>query len=476
MKQPFPEVTANVCSPRSPNSLPEPINKETLDLDMPNKVSGASVPAPVPDSLPLAAPTFEKEVHGTVDSERALGGSHRHPSQVPPEDDTQLIPQQSSLISQHKLTIHNSNTGATKHKDLQHVKAQHDQRVGNSSNNRNGVSTRDSNSHNSNALPKQSLQRSLQQPADGKLHQRKNASHPTAKHREQESQQVPESAEIQQQPQTMSLDEKAIISDAQLPQIDDHISNNDRQVAAHPESRPQSRRGNRTIRPFPEDEIRLSSASDSTTLHANHSAKVRKSKTGQQSQASVSAKSSPSPLVDSQQRHNISKSASKYLEFLSSGQDFVDTLNEYEKQKDVIESQKAEIEKLQGCGTEFKSKIKSLEEDKQALAKKIKKFTSLCEKYKTHMNEVVNAQKELLVEAKTIRTETEAVRQDAKEFTGDIQQIRADSQAHLQKHATATKDVVNQLKVTIQEYNDIKNQLVNSELPPTLPVFNTYFA
>jgi len=104
--------------------------------------------------------------------------------------------------------------------------------------------------------------------------------------------------------------------------------------------------------------------------------------------------------------------ASDYQKFLQAGQAFQGQLHAYEKQKMLVESQNAEIMKLNSSNAQHLARLKSLEEQNQSLVQKIKRLSALSKKYHTHINEVVTAQKVLISSGDKIRNETKRLHED----------------------------------------------------------------
>lgn len=159
---------------------------------------------------------------------------------------------------------------------------------------------------------------------------------------------------------------------------------------------------------------------------------------------------------------SMSKPTLNYLKFLESGGTFMADLEKYEIQKDLVEAQKAQIAKLQGCNVESETLIRSLDAEKHSLGNKIKKLTGLCEKYKNHMNDVVSSQRILMQEASKMRAETKAASQEGKELSSEIREILNAQDLEQKKLRGSFSQVKGELKARIDQIRqdqDLHNQL-----------------
>ena len=172
---------------------------------------------------------------------------------------------------------------------------------------------------------------------------------------------------------------------------------NERQASMQPEfrpssslSRPQSRYGHnkQSTKANHRDGSALRQQSESPF---NNGTKISKLKPEQDHKESRKKTHPSAP----QNLRPTSDAAKAYQKFLHYGQVYVDAMENYEEQKSVIESQKEEIEKLNASSAESINKIQTLEKEKGDLLKKIEKCKKLAEKYKDHMNQVTEAQREL---------------------------------------------------------------------------------
>jgi hypothetical protein len=194
-----------------------------------------------------------------------------------------------------------------------------------------------------------------------------------------------------------------------------------------PESRPQSRRSNRGVSISSSESGRVS-----PVLH------IRPAK------INIFNHSSESSLTTHlQQVRHSTRVIEQQLQ------------DEHETQKETIATLKAEIERLQKINksdTEALSRMKALEEENLTLANKTKKFEALCVKYKVHMDDVVQSQKDLKIEASRIRMEEKKLRCEfngAKEVT---KQGVLDVKAQDAKFRAALKDARN---FAIQGHSDL---------------------
>ena len=455
MRQPFPEASDPQLI-RNPSEAEN--TKERLNSRIPKESISALVPEAASESLPLIPLVVRENLHATMDPRTTLDGMYQPPAELL-ANNTTPSPDPRSLISQRNPSNNNLNTSAEGYRELQPMKVQHGSRNGHLHIQHEPAPSGHS-YHNPELLPTQGLHT---QSTDSTAQLRENITQVLPEGDIKENQQSAPDVENRQQAHDYMDDHQAATSDAQHSHVHNRGPSSDLQIASHPEPPAQSRLGNLISRPLKEEEIRLPNISDSTTLPANHSAKIKKSKGKQKDQASSSAHSAISHAAESRLRQDVSKPSQKYREFLSHGEGFFDELDKCEKQAEYIESQKAEIEKLKGSGAEFQSKITFLEEEKRELKEKMKKLKNASIKYHTHMNEVVNAQKILLLEAKYIHNGTEAVRKDAIEFADEIKKMKARPNEIAMRQATAVKDAAKQMKDIVEENKDIKVELVKSK-------------
>ncbi|KAK0110607.1 hypothetical protein ONS96_002210 [Cadophora gregata f. sp. sojae] len=192
---------------------------------------------------------------------------------------------------------------------------------------------------------------------------------------------------------------------------------------AHSVSRPDSRRSNqgRTLRPFPNADRK--SRVLSTNKHDAGSSKVLKLSVTQNSLSIANTKD---------KKHILAS----YKEFLHKGESYQEVFEQYEQQAAFIETQASKIVQMQGDVACSQQKIKALEAEKISLTQNMKKFADMSSKYKTHMNEVVKAQKYLtsqaaqiqkesseILKARTIFDKIKKVVEDAKDLRVSAQQI-----------------------------------------------------
>ena len=178
---------------------------------------------------------------------------------------------------------------------------------------------------------------------------------------------------------------------------DDQNIITERQASMQPEfrpssslSRPQSRYGHnkQNTKANHRDGSALRQQSESPF---NNGTKISKLKPEQDHKESRKKTHPSAP----QNLRPASDAAKAYQKFLHYGQVYVDAMENYEEQKSVIKSQKEEIEKLNASSAESINKIQTLEKEKGDLLKKTEKCKKLAEKYKDHMNQVTEAQREL---------------------------------------------------------------------------------
>jgi hypothetical protein len=482
MKQPFPEtffeVESNISSSRMPNNHPKRANmKSPCILEQSKEILHAPFSDAPSNSPPSAAPMIGEECCSKESLHPVANYSPQHPSHPPQDVAPGLSLLQSCCTSQPNVPSGVSSPPVRDHEVLQRPESYGDQNADPANNHGNVLAY--VHSHGRSDIAQQQIkQPGFQQSTNYTAQGCDNSFH--LEHHEEGCQPDLHITEPQQLPQVLSSGGRAVIVDVQEPQFSYSITNSDRNLSVQLESRPSSsqsrphsRRSNHVksmTRPFPDEEHRLPGASESATLHVNSPAKIRKSKLCQ-NQVNGGLTSNTSIVSEPQRQQNISKPASDYQKFLQSGQAFVAELDKYEKQKDFIQSQKTEIEKLQGSGAEFETKIKSLEGEKESLTKKIKKLTSLCEKYKMHMNDVVNSQKTLMIEATRIRSETKAVEHAAKEISKEVQQAVANRETYQQNFRNSIKEAKN---IAVREEGDLKKVIADRKSVQGLPKFNTY--
>jgi hypothetical protein len=186
-------------------------------------------------------------------------------------------------------------------------------------------------------------------------------------------------------------------------------------------SRPQSRRSNcgkPITRPIPAQDLRPQGILESIAQRPTHSMKVKKHIDA--SNNPIASEASIQPDIPVRERPNTYSTQcffDDYKKFLATGQEYLEVLQGYERQSQLLESQKVEIQKLRDTGDTSIKQIQALESDKVHLTDKLKKFTDLSSKYKKHMNDVVKAQKYLKSQANEIQlTAKEAIKaRDARE-------------------------------------------------------------
>lgn len=165
----------------------------------------------------------------------------------------------------------------------------------------------------------------------------------------------------------------------------------------------------------------LQQASEPGLLQYNNDARVKKSKIINNHRREIHRYSSP----PTQHTRFLSKVAQAQQSLIQHNQEVEDILDDCQRQKEIIQSQQSELEKLKTLEVEKTGKIQALELEKKAQKAKIKKFEQLSSKYKDHMNEVVMSQKQLLRESQRIRK----VETDAKVF----QEAYITREAHIKK-------------------------------------------
>ena len=207
-----------------------------------------------------------------------------------------------------------------------------------------------------------------------------------------------------------------------------------------PPSRPQSALRNTArpmVRPLAAGELVPKGVPEQAILHSKLATKIQKSS----SVPSHTAQRVTSNPENGNQRPNPSP-ASSIKAFRQNFDQIEEVLAQYENQKGLIESQQAvlqskaaalevqrrelesqqtelesrqaEINELKDSTLKSQKQIRRLEEEKMALATKVKKFAEISTKYKAHMNEVVVAQKHLMAESKAIKETSAKIREESK--------------------------------------------------------------
>jgi hypothetical protein len=187
-------------------------------------------------------------------------------------------------------------------------------------------------------------------------------------------------------------------------------------------SRPHSRRSNcgkPITRPITAQDLRPQGVLESIAQRPTHSMEVMKSSDAPNNPIASEASAQPTVFV----RERTQGFFDDYKKFLATGQEYLEVLQDYERQSQLLESQKVQIQKLRGTSESSVKQIQALESDKVDLTEKLKKFTELSSKYKKHMNDVVKAQKYLKLQASEIKqTAKEAIEaRDARE--ADLQKL-----------------------------------------------------
>jgi len=178
--------------------------------------------------------------------------------------------------------------------------------------------------------------------------------------------------------------------------------------------------------------------SDRSHLHFDNNAKITKAKTVISSEGR-GMKSNTSVLQRGNSQSNFGI-LTDYQKFLQSGLAFQEQLNAYEKQKKLVESQKAEISSLSTSGAQSLGRVKLLEDQNQELMQKINKFKGLSKKYHTHINEVVTAQKVLI-------NSGDKIRNDTKRLKDDMEQAKIESETSIKAAKGAMDNVLHTLQI-----------------------------
>jgi hypothetical protein len=213
--------------------------------------------------------------------------------------------------------------------------------------------------------------------------------------------------------------------------------------------RPQSRRSNcgkPITRPMPPQDLRPQGASETIPHRGSRSTKIKKSNSG--STNPIPSEASTKHAASGQHRQQ-SRPSPKFFEdyknFLENGQKFLDTMKDYEQQSQLVEAQKAEIEKLRDTSDSSIKQIKALESEKADLTDKLKKFADISSKYKKHMNDVVKAQKYLKSQANEIQKNTKEA----------VESMKKEGETHTATH-TATKAALQKIEIAITDAKSIR--------------------
>ncbi|PVH88744.1 hypothetical protein DL98DRAFT_648094 [Cadophora sp. DSE1049] len=203
---------------------------------------------------------------------------------------------------------------------------------------------------------------------------------------------------------------------------------------AQSEARPDSRRSNqgRTLRPS--SNVDFDSRFPSSSRHHAASSKVLKSSATQNS------------LRTAHTPKGKKYTLASYKEFLHRGESYQEVFQQYEQQQALIDAQKSKIVEMQKSDASSQQQIKALEADKATLIQNMKKFADMSSKYKTHMNEVVKAQKYLTSQAARIQKESSEIFQARTIFD------------KIKKAIEEAKE----LRVSAQNFHDVSNR--NQEL------------
>jgi hypothetical protein len=191
----------------------------------------------------------------------------------------------------------------------------------------------------------------------------------------------------------------------------DNESNNQFQPPSQPHSRPQSALSNtakaRAARSLTSDEPHTQGVTESVVLGNGHPMRVQKPAGGINRRAKSNQKASTQAQIPKLTADGLRA----FQQFMPG---IAEVLQECEDQKTILESQQAEIKKLNLSNNESKKQIENLNNDKVILTAKIKKFTEISAKYKAHMNDVVQAQKYLMAEQNEIRTQAATLHEQSK--------------------------------------------------------------
>jgi hypothetical protein len=221
--------------------------------------------------------------------------------------------------------------------------------------------------------------------------------------------------------------------------------------------RPQSRRSNcgkPIMRPMPPQDLHPQGGIETIPHRGSRSTKIKKSNSGSTNQ--ILSETSAKHVASGQHRQQLRpppKFFEDYKNFLEKGQKILDTMKDYERQNQLVESQKIEIEKLRDTSDSSIKQIKELESEKADLTNKLKKFAEISSKYKKHMNDVVKAQKYLKSQANEIQKNTKEV----------VESMKKEGETHTATY-TATKAVLQKIEIAITDAKSIRAPAEESAL------------
>jgi len=129
----------------------------------------------------------------------------------------------------------------------------------------------------------------------------------------------------------------------------------------------------------------------------------------------------------------------QFREYLQMLQVFQTVLVEYESQQATIQSQEAEIHKLNLSSADLANQVQLLEGEKLQLEKRNKKFGELCKNYKDHMNDVVKSQRQLMQQSITLRQRAAENKEEANDISKVLKRATKDGETYQCKLKESSK-------------------------------------
>jgi hypothetical protein len=209
-------------------------------------------------------------------------------------------------------------------------------------------------------------------------------------------------------------------------------------------SRPQSRRSNcgkPLTRPIPTQDLYPQGVPEVVTQRESHSSKIKKSRSAQiNPNLSVASMKAVASRQELSKLRPSSEFFEQYQRFVQHGETMMEIARNFEQQNQLVDVQKAEIEKLRDTSTSALDQVQALKKEKAGLMEKLKKFAELSSKYKQHMNEVAKAQKYLKSQASEIKKTYLKTTEEATENMKAAMETRTATEGVLKKIQDAVAD------------------------------------
>jgi len=215
-------------------------------------------------------------------------------------------------------------------------------------------------------------------------------------------------------------------------------------------SRPHSSRSNLgkpMTRPLSEKALQTAEIFDD---HGSRSTSGIKKSRGSQTQPATHQPSSS--MSERQRAHPTTELLSDYHKFLANGKQYANMLLDFERQKEIVEAQKREIEELKKSDQTSKQQITRLESERKILDEKVKRLTDHCSKYKNHMNDVVKSQKFLKAQAAEMK-------QKAQDIFDTRAKAQAEGAALLLKLGDVIKEA-KEIRATTGQYTHFNSEFI----------------